>query len=85
MENTNISSCSVFGGFPKAKFLLPIDGKTLSPEFQESIRRTGEAIAKLDVGKIRANMPHIEGRLVPLITPITKYNEGQILPPYRYK
>lgn len=81
MENTNTSSCSVFGGFAKPKFLLPIDEKALTPEFQESIKRTGEAIAQLDGEKIRAKLPVLETIVTPLTTTITNRNEGHVLPP----
>lgn len=63
----------VFGGAENAKFLLPIDSKTLTPEFQESIRRTSEIINGLDVEKIRSQMPTYEAHEAPLSTPTTKY------------
>lgn len=51
-------------------FLQPIDSKTLTPEFQESLKRTDEMLNSVDWSKVRNALPPMKIRETPLLTKI---------------
>lgn len=58
-----------------SNFLPPIDSKTLTPEFQETLRKTDEMLNSVDWSKVRSALPPMEIHESPLLTK-NKYAGG---------